>query len=121
MELYNKITDILYDLELNPNTKGFKHLREAIIMYYENSRINMTGENGLYSTIAKQYSEEDRKTYHINDGTVARAIHYSISQCHDTEKLKKYTGYCGDNKISNSRFIAGLCEHLERERKCAQK
>lgn len=102
------IIEILQELRIPVENKGFKYLITAIktVSEDESTLDKILSENGLYGIIAKEHkttiSRTERAIRHVIEHAVATA---------DKNILEKYFKY--ETKITNKKFIATIAMHLK--------
>lgn len=57
--LYNMVSSILKDININPELKGYYYLREAIIMVYKDSSYKSGMMGRLFPEIAEKFNEDN--------------------------------------------------------------
>ena len=112
MELTNRITDILLDIGVPMNLKGFHYLRYGVLLAYCDYRRTKGMTKVLYPEIAAEFDTSASR--------VERAMRHSIEVAFDAcgGNPAKYFGdassyKCG--KVTNSQFIMVLADRLLRE------
>ena len=109
------VTDIIHDIGVPAHIKGYKYLREAIILTVEDPEMINGVTKILYPTVAKRYSTTASR--------VERAIRHAIEVAWDrgdVDTLQKYFGYTVSGikgKPTNSECIAMIADHLALKRK----
>lgn len=101
-----RIYDVLKDMRLPANFKGYKYIKDAIIMIENDNQIKI---GKIYSTIAEKYSASSYST--------ERAIRHSIEyifEFDDTPNIIKNIFGDGINKKpKNSEFLFTVTEYLK--------
>ncbi|MDR0855412.1 MAG: sporulation initiation factor Spo0A C-terminal domain-containing protein [Christensenellaceae bacterium] len=104
------VADILLQIGITPNIKGFHFIREAIVIAQENPQILNRITNELYPKVAKLFdSTADR---------VERAIRHSIEVAWQKGKINNLNALYGIRlfnkceKPSNGEIIALLCDKM---------
>ena len=104
------VTEIIHDIGVPAHIKGYKYLREAIILAIEDEEIMSAVTKVLYPTVAKTFSTTSSR--------VERAIRHAIEVAWDRgdiETLQSFFGYTVSNlkgKPTNSEFIAMIADSL---------
>lgn len=97
MTLDKRISQMLHEYEIKPSIRGYRYLREAIKLVYENEGYLNAITNELYPNIAEKYETEW--------GRVERAIRYAI-------ETAWFHNPFSPSKPTNSEFIAMAAEDL---------
>lgn len=111
--LERDVTDIIRNVGIPANIKGYQYIRDAIIMSVEDIGNLQYITKMLYPTIAQKY--------HTNSSSVERAIRHAIEVAWSRgnyEYIEKYFGYtvsAGKGKPTNSEFIALFTDKLRME------
>lgn len=109
------VTDVIHDIGVPAHIKGYKYLREAIIMTVEDPEMINGVTKVLYPAVAKAYATTSSR--------VERAIRHAIEVAWDrgdVDTLQKYFGYTVSGikgKPTNSECIAMIADHLALKRK----
>ncbi|MBR4077760.1 MAG: sporulation transcription factor Spo0A [Oscillospiraceae bacterium] len=109
------VTDIIHEIGVPAHIKGYKYLREAIIMTVEDPEMINGVTKILYPAVAKKYATTSSR--------VERAIRHAIEVAWDrgdVDTLQKYFGYTVSGikgKPTNSECIAMIADHLSLQRK----
>ena len=109
------VTDIIHEIGVPAHIKGYKYLREAIIMTVEDPEMINGVTKILYPAVAKKYA--------TTSSLVERAIRHAIEVAWDrgdVDTLQKYFGYTVSGikgKPTNSECIAMIADHLSLQRK----
>lgn len=104
------VSDIMHQLGVPAHIKGYRYLREAIIMTIENNDLMNSVTKVLYPTVAKKFKTTPSR--------VERAIRHAIEVAWDrgdVDVLSSYFGYTIQNsrgKPTNSEFIAMISDKL---------
>ena len=106
--LYERVTELLHEIGIPANIKGYKYFREAIIYVIEKEEtVNVAITKELYPTIAKKFDTTMPR--------VERAIRHSIEvawEKHHGKNLRdEIFGY--ENRPTNSEAIATIAEYLK--------
>ena len=113
--LESMVTEIIHEIGVPAHIKGYKYLREAIILTVEDPEMINGVTKILYPTVAKRYSTTASR--------VERAIRHAIEVAWDrgdVDTLQKYFGYTVSGikgKPTNSECIAMIADHLALKRK----
>ncbi len=109
-----RASNLLYDLMLPPNYKGYKYLKEAIIMLCDDVNAELGSFNKyIYPTIATKFNTTPKN--------VERNIRFAVSKIYainSEDELKDKLGISPDviRKLTNVKFIAFCAEKLRLER-----
>ena len=109
------VTEVIHDIGVPAHIKGYKYLREAIIMTVEDPEMINGVTKILYPAVAKKYATTSSR--------VERAIRHAIEVAWDrgdVDTLQKYFGYTVSGikgKPTNSECIAMIADHLSLQRK----
>lgn len=104
------VTDIIHELGIPAHIKGYRYVREAIIL--------AVGNAGIIDAITKELYPQVAKMFQTTPSRVERAIRHAIEVAWDRgdlETLQRYFGYTVSNikgKPTNSEFIALVAEHI---------
>ena len=109
------VTDIIHEIGVPAHIKGYKYLREAIILTVQDPEMINGVTKVLYPAVAKKFATTPSR--------VERAIRHAIEVAWDrgdVEVLQKYFGYTVSGikgKPTNSEFIAMIADSLSLQRK----
>ena len=109
-ELKNRVTNIIHEIGVPARIKGYKYLREAIIITVEDMDVIKAVTKVLYPEVAKRFGATASR--------VERAIRHAIEVAWDRgdlETLQRFFGYTVSNtkgKPTNSEFIAMIADKL---------
>ena len=109
------VTEVIHEIGVPAHIKGYKYLREAIILTVTDMEIINAVTKVLYPEVAKKFSTTPSR--------VERAIRHAIEVAWDrgdVEVLQKFFGYTVSNlkgKPTNSEFIAMIADRLSLQRK----
>ena len=104
------VSDVLKDIGIPANLKGYYYLRCAIVKALESPNIQYS-LTSLYHEIAMEFNT----TYHNVERCIRTAIS-SLSENCNQAKLLEIFGYLveGDDKnLTNSQFIFGLTNYIQ--------
>ena len=107
------VTDIIRDIGIPANIKGYQYIREGIIMAVNDVNMLNYITKLLYPTIAKKYK--------TTSSSVERAIRHAIEvawsrgQIDVINDIFGYTVNAGKGKPTNSEFIALIADKLRIE------
>ena len=113
--LETQVTEIIHEIGVPAHIKGYKYLRESIIMTVNDNEVINGVTKILYPAVAKRYATTPSR--------VERAIRHAIEVAWDRgdiETLQKYFGYTVSNlkgKPTNSEFIAMIADRIALQRK----
>lgn len=104
------VTDIMLELGVPAHLRGYRYLREAIIMSIDDMELVGSVTKLLYPEVAKRF--------HVTDQKVERGIRNAIEVSWDRgnrETFKDIFGYCADEgriRPTNSEYIARLADKV---------
>lgn len=109
LDLEIAVTDILHKVGIPAKHKGFRYLREAILLVVEYPELINQVTTSLYPIISR--------TFNSDPAAVERAMRYAISKAWQKGNVaffKTYLGYAIKNpeKPCNSEFIARVSDDL---------
>ncbi len=114
-DLEAMVTKIIHDVGVPAHIKGYRYLRDSIIMTVNDIEIINSITKMLYPTVAKNHNTTPSR--------VERAIRHAIEVAWDRgepDTLNHYFGYTiasGKGKPTNSEFIAMIADNLRIELK----
>ena len=114
-DLETRVTDMLHEIGIPANIKGYHYLRDAIMMAVEDMDVLNAITKVLYPTVAKKYKTTSSR--------VERAIRHAIEVAWSRGKLDTldelfgYTVSNGKGKPTNSEFIALIADTIQLEYK----
>lgn len=113
-ELEIAVSEILHKVGIPTKHKGFRYLREAILLVIEYPELINQVTTALYPIIAKNYNSDP--------SAVERTMRYAIGQAWKKGNIvlfKTYFGYAvkDPKKPSNSEFIARVSDDLRFKKK----
>ncbi len=108
-ELEAAVTSIMNNLGIPAHTKGYRYLRDAVVMSAENPELIGQVTKVLYPTIARAHNTTPVR--------VERVIRHAIENCcmKDNEAVNTYFSQClssNRGKPTNSEFIAILSDKI---------
>ena len=112
-----QVTEIIHEVGVPAHIKGYKYLRESIIMAVNDMDVINAVTKVLYPAVANRFATTPSR--------VERAIRHAIEVAWDRgdlETLQKYFGYTVSNikgKPTNSEFIAMIADRISLQRKRA--
>ena len=115
IDLEMMITEIIHQIGVPAHIKGYKYLRDAIMLSVKNPDYINSVTKILYPTVAKQNG--------TTSSTVERAIRHAIEVAwdrRDVEVLNLYFGYTVQTcrgKPTNSEFVALIADKIRLEYK----
>ena len=115
--LEHVVTEVIHEIGVPAHIKGYKYLREAIMLTVRDMEIINAVTKVLYPEVAKKFNTTPSR--------VERAIRHAIEVAWDRgdlEVLQKFFGYTVSNikgKPTNSEFIAMIADRLSLQRKHA--
>lgn len=104
------ITDIMLDLGVPAHLRGYRYLREAVLMSIEDMELVGSVTKLLYPEIAKRFHATDQKV----ERGIRNAIEVSWERG-NKETFKAIFGYCaeeGKSRPTNSEYIARLADKV---------
>ncbi len=110
LSLERKVTEIIHDIGVPAHIKGYRYVREAIMMSVLDRTVIEAVTKLLYPSIAKKYGTTSSR--------VERAIRHAVEVAWDrgnVDTLNGYFGYTihgGKGKPTNSEFIAMIADRL---------
>lgn len=108
-QLYYKVSNILEDISITPELKGYYYLREAIIFVYKEPSYECAMMERLFPDIGKKFDESNAKNVH-------RCIWVAIDKAYKMtweETLYKYFKKIpARRKLSPSKVIAALVKYI---------
>ena len=112
-DLENNITLVIHDIGIPAHIKGYRYLRDSIILTIRDKSAIDSVTKVLYPTIAKMYESTPSR--------VERAIRHAIEVAWNrgnTDTLNNLFGYTisnGKGKPTNSEFIALIADKIRLE------
>ena len=112
-----KVTNIIHDIGVPAHIKGYRYLRDGIIMVVNNVEV--------INQITKQLYPDLAKKYRTTPSRVERAIRHAIEvawnrgQIETVESIFGYTLNSNKGKPTNSEFIAMIADKLRLDIKSA--
>jgi len=113
------VTEVIHEIGVPAHIKGYKYLREAIMLTVRDMEIINAVTKVLYPAVAGKFNTTPSR--------VERAIRHAIEVAWDRgdlEVLQKFFGYTVSNikgKPTNSEFIAMIADRLSLQRKNAMR
>ena len=117
--LHTDITNIISEIGIPAHIKGYKYLREAITMVYNNF--------GIIGSVTKVLYPEVADKFKTTPSRVERAIRHAIEiswtrgKSDTINQLFGYTVNISKCKPTNSEFIAMVADKLKNEREAGSK
>ena len=109
-ELYFQLSDILKEMGVPTNIKGYYYLREAVVLVYQRYDYINAVTKELYPEIAKKFTTTASK--------VERAIRHGIGCALDRGDydaiLKYFKSIPLNANLTNSQFIATIADYLKK-------
>ena len=112
-ELRKKISEVLRSLMISTHLKGYRYLRDAILLVVQNENFLSGITKIIYPALADKYDSTPLR--------VERTIRYAIDNCAEKDintnfdDIFKTKGYSKNCKPSNSEFIAVIAEKIRLE------
>ncbi len=116
-DLEAHVTEVIHEVGVPAHIKGYKYVRESIIMAVRDADVINSVTKVLYPAVAKRFGTTPSR--------VERAIRHAIEVAWDRgdiETLQSYFGYTVSNvkgKPTNSEFIALIADRISLQRKRA--
>ena len=116
--LESRVTEIIHEIGVPAHIKGYRYLREGILIAVEDREVINAVTKVLYPEVAKRFATTASR--------VERAIRHAIEVAWDRgdlETLQKYFGYTVSNakgKPTNSEFIAMIADRLQLQNRPAR-
>jgi len=113
--LEHVVTEVIHEIGVPAHIKGYKYLREAIMLTVRDMEIINAVTKVLYPAVAEKFKTTPSR--------VERAIRHAIEVAWDRgdlEVLQKFFGYTVSNikgKPTNSEFIAMIADRLSLQRR----
>ena len=109
-KLYAEVTKMMHNMGIPAHIKGYKYIREAVVMAYQDWNYVEQVTKVLYPTIAKKYSTTINR--------VERAIRDAIEYVFDKGNLDYVDIYnisysSKKGKSTNSQFLASVADYLK--------
>ena len=104
------ITDIMLNLGVPAHLRGYRYLREAVLMSAEDMELVGSVTKLLYPTIAKHFKTTNQKV----ERAIRNAIEVSWTRG-NTETFESLFGYSvqeGKNRPTNSEYIARIADKI---------
>lgn len=117
--LHTDITNIISEIGIPAHIKGYKYIREAITLVYNNF--------GILGSVTKVLYPEVADKFHTTPSRVERAIRHAIEiswirgKADTINQLFGYTVNISKCKPTNSEFIAMVADKLKIEREAGSK
>ena len=104
-ENYSKVTEILLKLGIKPKLVGFDYLRDAVLLFNDNSQYKL---KDMYEIIAEKY---DTKTYSV-EKAIRNAITcaFNIGGLLTVNEFYDSVIYNNSEKYTNFEMITLICE-----------
>lgn len=113
MSIEKRVSALLYDLMLPPSYKGYRYLKDAILMLCDDDYECTSFTKNIYPVIADKY-ETTSQNIEKNIRTAVNKI-YEVNSEYDLEKTLGKSPIIYD-KPSNVKFITFCAEKLRLER-----
>lgn len=109
-ELERYITDIMLNIGVPAHLRGYRYLREAIMLTGRDMEIASSVTKLLYPTIARHFKTTDQKV----ERAIRNAIEVSWTRGNaDTfESMFGYSAVSGKNRPTNSEYIARIADKV---------
>ena len=115
--LESLVTNVIHEVGVPAHIKGYRYLREAIMM--------VVNDIDIINQITKQLYPDIANKYHTTPSRVERAIRHAIEvawgrgEAQTVESIFGYTVSAAKGKPTNSEFIAMIADKLRLELKSA--
>lgn len=108
-----KVSKLLYDLMLPPSYKGYRYLKDAILMLCDDNYVCTSFTKNIYPVIAEKYGSTSQNI----EKNIRSAVNkiYAVNSREDLEKALGKSPIIYD-KPSNVKFITFCAEKLRLER-----
>ncbi|MBR6472109.1 MAG: sporulation initiation factor Spo0A C-terminal domain-containing protein [Firmicutes bacterium] len=108
-----KVARLLYELTLSPSYKGYKYLKEAILMLCDEDISYNSFTKNIYPLIAEKHNTTAQN--------IEKNIRFAIRKIYDSNTPEELEKYLGKTSIiytnpSNVKFITYCAEKLRLER-----
>ncbi len=109
-ELEKYITEIMLEIGVPAHLKGYRYLRDAILLSGRDMDVVSSVTKLLYPTIAKRFRTTDQKV----ERAIRNAIEVSWERGNEDtfEKLFGYSAAKGRNRPTNSEYIARIADKV---------
>jgi len=109
-ELERYITDIMLDIGVPAHLKGYRYLRDAIMLSGRDMEVVSSVTKLLYPTIARRFRTTDRKV----ERAIRNAIEVSWLRGNTVtfEKMFGYSASTGRPRPTNSEYIARIADKV---------
>lgn len=114
INIYEKATNMLLELKIQPELVGFDYLRKAIVLCVEDMSLISTITSKLYPMVGEYFN--------VNASIVERCIRNAIEQSYKNGGLLGINNfydtiiYTNDYKFANSELIAIIVEKIQIDR-----
>ena len=108
-----KVSKLLYDLMLPPSYKGYRNMKDAILMLCDDNYVCTSFTKNIYPVIAEKYGSTSQNI----EKNIRSAVNkiYAVNSREDLEKTLGKSPIIYD-KPSNVKFITFCAEKLRLER-----
>ena len=108
-----KVSKLLYDLMLPPSYKGYRYMKDAILMLCDDDYVCTSFTKNIYPVIAEKYGSTSQNI----EKNIRSAVNkiYAVNSREDLEKALGKSPIIYD-KPSNVKFITFCAEKLRLER-----
>ena len=108
-----KVSKLLYDLMLPPSYKGYRYMKDAILMLCDDDYVCTSFTKNIYPVIAEKYGSTSQNI----EKNIRSAVNkiYAVNSREDLEKTLGKSPIIYD-KPSNAKFITFCAEKLRLER-----
>ena len=108
-----KVSKLLYDLMLPPSYKGYRYMKDAILMLCDDNYVCTSFTKNIYPVIAEKYGSTSQNI----EKNIRSAVNkiYAVNSREDLEKTLGKSPIIYD-KPSNVKFVTFCAEKLRLER-----
>lgn len=116
--LERKVTEVIHEIGVPAHIKGYKYVREAIVIAVQDMDVINAVTKVLYPEVARRFNSTPSR--------VERAVRHAIEvawERGDIDTLQSYFGYTVNSnkgKPTNSEFIAMIADRIRLEKKQKQ-
>lgn len=110
VDLKSIVTEIIHEIGIPAHIKGYRYVREAIILAVNNAK--------MIDAITKELYPQVAKAFNTTPSRVERAIRHGVEVAWDRGDIDVLDKYFGNTvspykgKPTNSEFIALIVEHI---------
>ncbi|MBQ5441021.1 MAG: sporulation initiation factor Spo0A C-terminal domain-containing protein [Firmicutes bacterium] len=113
LPLEKRVSILLYELSLSPSYKGYKYLKDAIMMLCEDESNYRSFTKNIYPALAKKHNTTSQN--------IEKNIRFAIKKIYESNTETELERHLGKNpliftKTSNVKFVTFCAEKLRLER-----